>query len=268
MIQQVIPHQWSAIGQLEAVAEELYAHFHKTLSKTRSIVQQIFDAIQNAKHAILTRDERVITQLHQLQTEIETLWLTRGQMDPEAMAEELVALTQKLEKVEEPPCAQGRTLHKTVASELQRLEFHYAFPGVDELEEPGLFATTLNQIASEIRDTNSLQPFTQLSATQQAEVLAQVGNATVSPEGLAHGIECYLEALRAQAAVAFEFFVGKLDQGLGGILTLPEAVQTHIDQLIWDATNGEGLDPLLPQSQAEIANAVLTAMEQRMGFND
>lgn len=89
----------------------------------------------------------------------------------------------------------------------------------------------------------------------------------MSPEGLAHGIDSYLESLKHQAAVAESFYFGKIAEGIEGILALPEPLRLRIDQLIWEAAEGEMLDPTEEASFPLITKAVLYAIEEQMGYH-
>ena len=65
----------------------------------------------------------------------------------------------------------------------------------------------------------------------------------MSPEVLAHGIDEYIKALQHQAKTAEAFYFGRLEEGMEGLLQLPEDVRLKIDQLVWDAAGGEPIDP-------------------------
>jgi chorismate mutase len=87
----------------------------------------------------------------------------------------------------------------------------------------------------------------------------------MSPEGVVHAIEQYLEALRTQAGVAEAFFDGRIAEGIEGLLKLPEDIRLKIDQLIWEAAGGEAIDPTDEASSELIAAAILHSLEERMG---
>lgn len=89
----------------------------------------------------------------------------------------------------------------------------------------------------------------------------------MSPEGIAHAIEEYMEALRRQAAVAEAFFYGRVGEGIEGLLKLPEDVRLKIDQLIWEAAGGMPIDPTDEASGELIADAILFSLEERMGMH-
>jgi len=88
----------------------------------------------------------------------------------------------------------------------------------------------------------------------------------MSPEGLAHAVDHYLESLKAQAKIAEAFYYGRVGEGIEGILNLPEHVRLRIDQLIWESAKGEALDPTEEASLPLITDAVLYSMEERMGL--
>jgi len=88
----------------------------------------------------------------------------------------------------------------------------------------------------------------------------------MSPEGMAHCIEKYLQALQAQAKVAEAFFHGRIAEGIEGLLALPEDIRLKIDQLIWEAAGGEAIDPTDEASSEIITAAVLHSLEERMGI--
>ena len=87
----------------------------------------------------------------------------------------------------------------------------------------------------------------------------------MSPEGIAHSIEKYLQALRSQASIAEAFFQGRIAEGMEGLLALPEDIRLKIDQLIWDAAGGEAIDPTEEASSDLITAAILHSLEERMG---
>jgi hypothetical protein len=89
----------------------------------------------------------------------------------------------------------------------------------------------------------------------------------MSPEGAAHGIQEYIKALKTQAQVAELFYLGKIGEGIDGLLHLPDDVRLKIDQLIWDLADGEAIDPTDPKSGELIADAVLFSLEERMGMH-
>lgn len=88
----------------------------------------------------------------------------------------------------------------------------------------------------------------------------------MSPEGLSHAMQEYIKALKTQVAVAQAFFFGRLAEGMEGLLSLPEDVRLHIDQLIWSVSGGIALDPTEKASQELIAGAIMHSVEERMGM--
>jgi len=89
----------------------------------------------------------------------------------------------------------------------------------------------------------------------------------MSPEVLAHGIEEYLKALQDQANTAEAIYFGRLEEGMEGLLALPEDVRLKIDQLVWEASGGESLDPTEEKSERIIAAAIIHSLESRMGLH-
>lgn len=90
----------------------------------------------------------------------------------------------------------------------------------------------------------------------------------MSPEVLAQAMKEYLKALQCQAQVAKHFFFGRLQQGMEGLMQLPQEVRHRIDQLIWEAAKGQSLDPTEEPSQHLIAAAILHSVEERMGMHE
>jgi hypothetical protein len=90
----------------------------------------------------------------------------------------------------------------------------------------------------------------------------------MSPEGLSHAMKGYVHALRYQQDIAENFFFGRLQEGMEGLLSLPEDVRLRVDQLIWDASGGSVLDPTEKASQHLIAAAIMHSVEERMGLLD
>jgi len=88
----------------------------------------------------------------------------------------------------------------------------------------------------------------------------------MSPEGLAHGIDVYLDALKHQARIAEAFFFGRIEEGMEGLLSFPEDIRLKIDQLIWDAAGGEAIDPTDDRSKKIIASAIMHSLDERMGM--
>lgn len=88
----------------------------------------------------------------------------------------------------------------------------------------------------------------------------------MSPEGLSHAMREYGKALEHQAEIAEAFFHGRLEEGMEGFCSLPEDVRLSIDQLLWEATGGEPLDPTAKESQVLIAAAIMESVQQRMGI--
>jgi hypothetical protein len=108
-----------------------------------------------------------------------------------------------------------------------------------------------------------------LNQTQVKEVMRQVGNPKgISPEGLEHAVEQYLESLQAQANVAKSFYFGRIEEGFQGMYDLPDDVRMQIDGLIWEAAGGQAIDPTAPESQSLIAAAIFQSVEMRMGMHD
>jgi len=108
-----------------------------------------------------------------------------------------------------------------------------------------------------------------LNEIQRKEVMRQVGNPQgISPEGLEHAIEQYIESLQSQARTAQAFFFGRLEEGFESLYELPDDVRIQIDQLIWEAAGGEAIDPTEQKSQSLIASAILHSLEQRMGMHE
>jgi len=89
----------------------------------------------------------------------------------------------------------------------------------------------------------------------------------MSPELVAQGIDEYLKSLEAQAKIAEAFYFGRIEEGMEGLLQLPQELGLKVDQLIWEEAGGEVLDPTEDHSKKIIAAAVIQALEQRMGFS-
>jgi hypothetical protein len=128
------------------------------------------------------------------------------------------------------------------------------------------FAENIYEYAARTRE-GEMVGLGELNKTQQGEVMRQVGDSkNVSPEGLAHAMESYVTALQHQVEVAKAFYLGRLQQGVEGLASLPDDVQTQIDQLIWESSGGEPIDPTLVDAQNLIAGAVMHSVEMRMGM--
>lgn len=90
----------------------------------------------------------------------------------------------------------------------------------------------------------------------------------MSPEGLAHAMQEYVQMLEHQTDTAKAFFLGHLAKGMEGLLFMPEDVRLKIDQWIWVAAGGVAINPTEKDSQHLIASAILRSLEERMGMDD
>ncbi len=90
----------------------------------------------------------------------------------------------------------------------------------------------------------------------------------MSPEVLAHAIDEYLRALKLQTETAQAFYLGKIGEGVEGLLQLPEDIRLKIDQLIWEGAGGEPIDPTEESSQELVTAAILHNVEERMGMHE
>ena len=90
----------------------------------------------------------------------------------------------------------------------------------------------------------------------------------MSPEGLAQAMELYLRALQHQVQVAQAFYFGRVEEGMGGLLQLPEDIRLQIDQWIWVEAGGQAIDPTEAASQELICSAILHNVERRMGMHE
>lgn len=88
----------------------------------------------------------------------------------------------------------------------------------------------------------------------------------MSPEGLSHALDGYVDALKHQVAVAESFFFGRLTEGMEGMMKIPEDVRLRIEQLIWNESGGAAIDPTEKESQSLIAAAIMRSLEERMGM--
>lgn len=89
----------------------------------------------------------------------------------------------------------------------------------------------------------------------------------MSPERAACAIERYLKALCKQVEIAEAFYNGQIEEGVEGLLTLPEEIRLKIDQLIWEASGGQAIDPTEEASSELISKAILFSLEERMGMH-
>lgn len=88
----------------------------------------------------------------------------------------------------------------------------------------------------------------------------------MSPEGAIFAIEEYVQSLKRQAAVAEAFFYGRIGEGMEGFFLLPESVRLQVDQLVWEASQGGSLELSDEKTGPLIAEALLFALEERMGM--
>jgi len=217
------------------------------------------------KQQLVERDLGLVAELQTIEGAVEKLWLQQGQLTPEELAEEIVALEKQLIQLKVPFSPRLRAKHQALEQELEKLQFAFVFPVVSELEEAeNTFASELKKVAEQVENGGSLD---ELTETQKKEIYRSVPQGA-SPEGLAHAMDTYLESLRAQAHLAQHFFAGRIEEGFQAQLDLPEDVRMRIDDLIWEAAGQAPIDPTLPENQQLMAGAVLQCLEERMGYAD
>lgn len=90
----------------------------------------------------------------------------------------------------------------------------------------------------------------------------------MSPEGVAYAMQEYLEMLNHQVGIAKSFFLGKMAQGMEGLMHLPEDLRLNIDQWIWEAAGGLPIDPSEKESGKVIAAAMMRSLEEQMGMDE
>lgn len=88
----------------------------------------------------------------------------------------------------------------------------------------------------------------------------------MSPEGMAHSIQSYVDLLEHQARTAEAFFFGRLGEGMEGLVKLPEEVRERVDALLLEKTGGEPLNAADEESQILIAAALVRCLEEGIGF--
>ncbi|HEY4254855.1 MAG TPA: hypothetical protein VGM34_00730 [Chlamydiales bacterium] len=277
-----LPQEWQNLAALDAriasgnlsfeelqmVSDELAPLFYSTSAKVKELAKKIFETIFELKQRLLEKDLGLVAELQQLEGKIEALHLRGGDLSPEEMAEELVALDKEFFKLQIPTASRLRTKYKALGEGIEKLQFGFVFPVVAELEVGEMsFAGEIFRIAEQLEQ--SPKALDALTCTQKKEILNLAGNGQgMSAEGLVHAAEGYVESLRYQAEVARAFFSGRVDEGFQALLDLPEATRIQIDEFIWEAAGEAPIDPTLPESHSLMASAVLQSMEERMGFSD
>lgn len=88
----------------------------------------------------------------------------------------------------------------------------------------------------------------------------------MSPEGLAYAMDEYVKSLKHQILVAEAFFFGRIQEAMQKIQDLPEDTLARIDQLVFDVSRGESLDPTDKESRQIVASAIMHSLEERMGY--
>jgi len=274
-----LPQNWGALAsfearlasgnlsfeELEAISSELRPLFYSTSGKVQALAKKIFDTLVELKQQLVERDLGLVAELQTIEGAVEKLWLQQGQLTPEELAEEIVALEKQLIQLKVPFSPRLRAKHQALEQELEKLQFAFVFPVVSELEEAeNTFASELKKVAEQVENGGSLD---ELTETQKKEIYRSVPQGA-SPEGLAHAMDTYLESLRAQAHLAQHFFAGRIEEGFQAQLDLPEDVRMRIDDLIWEAAGQAPIDPTLPENQQLMAGAVLQCLEERMGYAD
>lgn len=90
----------------------------------------------------------------------------------------------------------------------------------------------------------------------------------MSPEVISGAMDSYVAALQHQVMVAKAFYFGRVFEGMEGLLQLPGDVRDRIDQLLWELTDGEEVDPMDGKSHRVLAEVILFNVEERMGMHD
>ncbi|OGN64473.1 MAG: hypothetical protein A3E80_03430 [Chlamydiae bacterium RIFCSPHIGHO2_12_FULL_49_9] len=224
------------------------------------VATSLFGKLEEAKSRFQKKQAVLSQKVHAISQEVNQVDLEWDGSELEDLSEKIIDLTQRLfglfQEPSESPYVQ--TLLQDAKRHLEDLNFRFVFPLVSELDDHSLGKTFA-------RDLKELT-FQELTPSQQAEIVAHTGTGPMTPEIYAQGIEDYLLALQAQVDVAKHFFFGRIEEGMEHLLALPEGARQRIDQLIFEKTGGEPIDPTDERSALLIAGAIMRSLEERMGF--
>lgn len=251
-------------SELQEIQEILLS----TPEKTKQLVKPLFERLERKKESLRERQIAVLNEVSDFSKQIAFVGAQMNDFAPEEMAEALIELEKRASHLLPEEISDPRVfaIAEGAKKELEHLQFTFICPIVTELDANGLeptFASRLQAIAAKLGEQKEI--WMVLNPRQQTEVLTEIGGKG-SLELLSHGIEMYLSALKGQAAVAEDFFHGRVELGMEGLIALPEEVRLRIDQLIWEEAGGEPIDPTDENSRMKIVSAILRSVEERMGI--
>ena len=242
-----IPSEWGRLAGAEKTLSEKDLSLDKmhevesTLTdlinssdKTSELAVRLFDRVEDRRASLVDREVTLSQETFKVASAVAAFRLQRNSLTFEEAAEQIIELNQQVEGLSNmaPSTHSLQDVMERSKQELEHLHFVFVFPQIDELERDSFqlnMAYNLSQVAAELCETDGFEPFEKLSPNQRGEVLKLVGSAP-SPEGLAHGIEQYLDSLLSQAYVAESYFHSR-ESADGDFERLPQEVQRRIEYL-------------------------------------
>lgn len=138
--------------------------------KTAAKVTQIRLPVHLQKGGLRDKNVTLLQQAKDLSKAIKKEW---NELEPEALAEQIIALEDKVSLLKE-----SSPEVEKIRKQAEHLHFQFVFPVVLEMDAspsggymPLSFARSVHTTANEILKKNSTAPFKELSSTQQREVL-------------------------------------------------------------------------------------------------
>ena len=230
------------------------------LVRTDVAAASLFGQLEKAKSRFQKKQIGLSERAHALSQEINKVDLEWDESELQDLSEKIIDLSQRVfglfQEESESPYVQ--TLLQDAKRHLEDLNFRFVFPIVSELDEHSLAKT----FARDLKEMS----FQELSPIQKMEIVSHTGTGPMTPEMYAQGTEDYLQQLNSQVDVAKDFFFGRIEEGMEHLLALPNEVRQRVDQLIFEKTGGEPIDPTDERSALLITGAIMYSLEERMGF--
>lgn len=151
-----------SLSQLDRVAKrasQIVKKFFESLrenpwmdSMTDEVMQtaeRVIGRADEIRHSLIARDVSLLPEITGLEAKVLELFLTEYDLDPEAMAEELIQMGKQIEALENQGIISPKVLAKLkrVKDQLGKLIFRFEFPIVRDLKE---FAQELHELAVEV----------------------------------------------------------------------------------------------------------------------
>jgi hypothetical protein len=203
----------------------------------------------------MEREVEISREAFQVASEVALLGLQMPTLTFEEAAEKILELGERVACLSKTAPSTHRLQEAIDRSkaEIEHLHFVFVFPILDELEGDSFHLNMshfLYEVADELCESGTFEAFDKLSLRQQEEIRKLVGD-SVSPEGLAHGIELYHKSLLAQSHAAESYFHGR-EQAEAEYEKLPEQVRLRVE--------------MLEEGDLLRTEALMQCLEERMDF--